>query len=266
MESKKRKGLGKTGSKLLSLLSSKNNEEVFTIKEAKDISRIKGPTLRKLLFDMERNGWIERIERGKYLIHPLDAGLGTHRTHPFIIARKMVKPYYIGFLSALNHHGVSAQVSRTVFIATTKKKRSLSFQSQEFRFVVLDKKRFFGFEEEWVGNMKFNISELEKTVVDCLFLPEYGGGLSEVIKAFGEKMDYEKLCDYAIKMDDVSIVKRLGYILDALAIDTPAKEKLLKNVSGSYCPLDSTIGKSGKKNAKWRIIENVSNDELQVEL
>jgi len=266
MVSKIRKGLGGLGSKLLSVLSATKQEEVFTIKDAEDASGRHGPALRKLLHDLERNGWVERIERGKYLINPLESGIkAEHGTHPFIIARKLVAPYYIGFQSALNYYGITEQVSNKIFVATIKKKRPVSFHNEQYHFVSLEKKRFFGVKEEWIGNMRFNISDKEKTVVDCLFIPEYSGGITEVVKAFREKLDYDKLYEYSTRIDNLASIKRLGYLLDILGIEATITEKLLKKVAGGYCLLDPGGPKLGKKNSKWRVIENISLKDLLVE-
>lgn len=253
-----RKGLGKLGSALLSTIS-ETGEEVFTVEEAAAVLGHGRNELRKLLHDLSRNRWIERIERGKYLILPLEAGpKAEYGTHPFIIARKLIRPYYVGFASALNHYGITEQVSKTTYIATTKPKKTLSFHSEEFRFVCLSRERFFGFRQEWMGNFKFGISEAEKTVVDCLFLPEYSGGLAEVAKAFEKGgLDHEKLYDYAVKMDDLAVLKRLGFILDAMNIKTSIKGRLLEKIRGGYCLLDTCGRKAGPKNDKWRVIENV---------
>ncbi len=270
MEPKKttaRKGLGKLGARLLSSISAEKRSEVFTMKDAQDTMGIKGSGLRKLLFDLAENKWIERIERGKYLILPMEAGpVANYGTHPNVIARKLVSPYYIGFASALNYYGITEQVGRTTYIVTTKPKRTMIFQAEEYRFVTFPKKRFFGIGEEWIGDLKFKISEKEKTVVDCLYMPEYSGGLTEVAKAFREKLDYEKMCEYAVRMDDLATLKRLGFLLDALNIKTGVKEKLLPKVAGGYCLLDTCGPKTGPKSKKWRVIENITREELRLEL
>ena len=261
----KRGGLGALGARLLSAVSAKP-EEVFSVKDAEKAAGMKGPKLRKLLHDLAENKWIERIERGKYLAIPLEAGWsGNYGTHPFAIARKLIAPYYIGFASALNYRGVTEQVGRTTFVATTKKKTLVRFHAQEYKFVSLPEKRFFGFTEEWMGRLKVGISDEEKTVVDCLFLPEYSGGLTEVAKAFRRKLDFEKLCEYALKMDDLATVKRLGCLLDVLGVKTPVLKKLLAEAAGGYCLLDPTGPKNGFKNRKWRVLENVSRKDLRQE-
>jgi predicted transcriptional regulator of viral defense system len=267
MKRAKRGGLGPAEAEALANLSSERIDEVFTVTEAEKTLGISGSRLRKLLFDLAEGKWVERIERGKYLIIPLQAGShANYGVHPFIIARKLASPYYVGFASALNYHGITEQVSRTVYISTTKQKKSLYFHADKYYFVKLVKQRFFGYEEEWMGNVKFNISDVEKTFIDCLYLPEYAGGLTETVKAFKMHMDFDKVYDYALRMESPSLLKKLGYLLDALKPEEEVADKLLAKVSGGYCRLD-TIGKRGGTiNKKWRVIENIELKDLKAEL
>ncbi len=261
-----RGGLGPGEAAALSTLSSGFLDQVFTVREAEKALKMKGGRLRKLLFDLAESRWIERIERGKYLLIPLEAGPGaSYGTHPFMYARKLATPYYIGFASALNYYGITEQVSRTTYVATTKQKKPLGFHAQRYQFVRLDRKRFFGFEEEWLGRVTFRISDREKTVVDCLFMPEYSGGISEIAKAFKEKLDIGKLCEYAFRMEDMATVKRLGYLLDKLKVNKASAEKLLLDIGGGYCLLDTAGPRTGAKNKKWKVIENIDTNGLGAE-
>ena len=263
---KTRGGLGPLEAVALSTLSSEFVDEVFTMPEARRVLRMDGPRLRKLLFDLADSRWIERIEKGKYALIPMEAGPGAnYGTHPFILARKMVAPYYIGFASALNYHGITEQVGRTVYVASTRQKKPIDFHATRYSFVNIGKPRFFGYKEEWIGKVKFNISDVEKTVIDCLYLPEYGLGLSETVKAFKAKPDIGKMRDYALRMKSGSLVKRLGFLLDSLGADERMAEELSAKVSGGYCLLDATGPKFGKPNKKWHIIENIGVEDLKVE-
>lgn len=262
----KRGGLGPLESVALSTLSSQFIDEVFTVPEASRALKMVGPRLRKLLFDLADSRWLERIEKGKYALIPLQAGPGaSYGTHPFIYARKLTSPYYVGFSSALNYHGITEQVGRTVYIASTHPKKPIDFHATHYCFVRLPKPRFFGFKEDWLGKVKFNISDVEKTVVDCLYLPQYGAGLSETVKAFKSKPDLRKMCDYALRMESGSLIKRLGFLLDALDMDKQITSELAAKVGGGYCLLDATGPKTGRLNKKWRIIENVRMDDLLAE-
>ncbi len=267
MKKQIRRGLGPLEGVLLSKLVAELREEVFTFTEAKKVLGIGNRKLSNLLYRLAESKWLEHIERGKYIFLPLEAGpKADYATNPLIIARKLVSPYYIGFATALNHYGMTEQVSRITYIVSVKPKKSMKFHEEEYRFVTLDKKRFFGFKEEWLGNMKFNISDKEKTVIDCLFMPEYCGGVIEAVKAFKGKLDYEKLYGYSLRMNDASVVKRLGYIMDVLELEPKTTKKLLEKVGGGFALLDPTGRKNGNLSKKWRIIENLSARDLKAEL
>lgn len=63
------------------------------------------------------------------------------------------------------------------------------------------------------------IADQEKTLIDCIDKQQYAGGISEVAKGLWEakkEIDFEKLIEYAIKMENKSLLKRLGYLLDLL--------------------------------------------------
>jgi predicted transcriptional regulator of viral defense system len=265
MKKEIQRSLGPLEGNLLSKLAGELREEVFAFNEAKKVLGISNRKLSNLLYRLEEGGWLERIERGKYIFLPLEAGPeARYATNPLIIARKLSNPYYVGFATALNYYGMTEQISRTTYIAGLKPKKSIQFHEEEYRFVTLAKGRFFGFREEWLGNMKFNISDKEKTVIDCFFMPQYCGGMIEAVKSFKEKLDYEKLHDYALRMRDLSVIKRLGFVWETLEIEPKITNKLLEKVGGGFALLDPYGRKGGPINKRWRVIENIS--DLKAEL
>ena len=53
-----------------------------------------------------------------------------------------------------------------------------------FQFIYHNKNHFFGVKKIWVDNFhKVKCSDLEKTFIDCLFKPDYAGGVVEIAKA-----------------------------------------------------------------------------------
>lgn len=47
--------------------------------------------------------------------------------------------------------------------------------------------------------------------------PEHSGGIDEIAKAiyfYHEELDFVKIREYALKMRNITIFKRMGYILD----------------------------------------------------
>jgi len=158
-----------------------------------------------------------------------------------------VKPYYISFWSALNYHGLSDQIPKSVFISTNKAKKPLVILHTEFVFVQIKEDRFFGIEKIEIEGRKINISNINKTIVDCLDHPEHSGGIEEVARAiyFNHKeLNFKKIKEYALKMKNITILKRLGYILEKINLFEEYKSifKDIKLTKG-YSKLDTICRK-----------------------
>ncbi len=77
-----------------------------------------GPTS-QFLERLQSKGWIRRIRRGRFAVIPLSSGEGrSPQLHEFVVAMELVSPAVIAYWSALNHHGMTEQLPRTVFVAT----------------------------------------------------------------------------------------------------------------------------------------------------
>ena len=273
-----RLGIGKKSSRLLSELA-ENNRSIFTVDDAvkilkhaefrrrnfgvlkrRSLSTERKSSVIKLLHDLTKNKWLFRLSRGKYLILPLEAGVKPEFTeHEFIIASNLITPSYISYWSALNYYGFTEQVSKTIFVATTKRKREMNLLGLKIKFVTIKKDKFFGFKNILVNNHPVNIAEKEKVIIDSLDFPRNCGGIVEVIKAIDsgkEELDFRKLEDYAKKMKNQAVINRLGYILGLLNI----KNNLIPGKH--YVFLDPLLKKKLSYNAKWKIIENISKTDL----
>ena len=106
---------------------------VFSIEDAikLDSSRDRRKTV-KCLQALEKEGWIERLYRGKYMIIPLGAEKGKYTEHEFVLASSIVQPYAIAYWSALSYWGLTSQIPNTVFIQTTKRSKKLKLLGLDF--------------------------------------------------------------------------------------------------------------------------------------
>jgi predicted transcriptional regulator of viral defense system len=245
---------------LLDLLASKKN--VFTIDDAKKLSGMNNNVLRVLLHRLEKSGWIERIEKGKYMIVPLGERKGEYTLNEFVIGSVLVKPYAISYWSSLNYHGLTEQIPHTIFLQTIsrKKNRDMNVFGLNYKIVKIKERKFFAIDGVWLDDLQIKITDPEKTVVDCLDLQQYSGGIIEVAKAIKNgNLNSEKLSDYALKMNNSGVVRRLGYLCDMFNFDIELSYKKQRN----YLYLDSYMEKSGSKNSKWNLIVNVDLRNLE---
>ena len=244
---------------LLNLLAKEGN--TFTFNDALKTSHLSTKSLQKVLYRLKQSGAIERIEKGKYLIIPLGAEKGKYTLHEFVIGSLLVEPYSIAYWSALNYYGLTEQIPTTVFIQTITRKFNFNPEvfGVQYKIVKIKEPKYFGIRKEWIDETPINITDKEKTIIDCLDKPQYCAGIIEVTKALkNNKFDRKKLEDYAQRIGNSGVLRRLGYLCELLNI----KIKLPKLNIRNYLLLDPTMPEKGPKSAKWRLIINLDDKML----
>ena len=248
------------------ILEFKNkNLEIVTIDEASKILKIRKSRMWNIFYRLEKKGWLERIEKGKYLIVPFYAKEGWLE-HPFVLASKLVNNYYISYRSALSYHGLTEQIPVYVYIATTQRKGRLEreLQMYKFRFIKINKNKFFGYKRESINNKEVFIAEKEKAIIDCLDKERYSGTVIEITKALSSNLiKINKIKKYAIMMRNASLIRRLGYLLDLLKKDS---SNLINHI-GKHREVYLSTRLPKKKieiNKKWRLIINVDKKDLLI--
>lgn len=245
-----------------------SEKRVFTVSEAAQMLNVSNIIASKIIHHLTKKRKLQRIEKAKYLLIPPEAWkTGEYTEEGIIVASQLIEPYYLSYWTALSFHGWTEQPSRTIFVATPKIKKPVELQGITIRFVKLAPKRFFGFEVQWVGNQKVTVADSEKSIVDCLDQPRYCGEIVEVVKGLwnGRKeLDFQKLLDYALRMKNGAVLKRLGFLMDVLEIHKPTiRNNLLKNITPNFALLDpGEKGQPGNPNREWRIYVNVAPDNL----
>jgi predicted transcriptional regulator of viral defense system len=238
------------------LKSMAKENQVFSFDQLYQKTRIKKEILWVILSRLENQGFIERIEKGKYLIIPLSGEKGKYTLHEFVIGSYLVKPYAISYWSALHFYGFTEQIPSTVFVQTTarKKKSLLEIFGVKYRIVRVKQEKFYGLRKEWIEETPVNITDKEKTIIDCLDKPKYAGGIIEVAKALKTgSLNYQQLSTYALQIDNYSVVRRLGYLCERMDIDLalpPPKSK-------KYLLLDPRMPSKGFNDPKWRLVINL---------
>jgi predicted transcriptional regulator of viral defense system len=227
-------------------------EEGKTIFAIKDALRVVGPNAKEVVRRLAAKKWVLPLKRGLYAMVPLDVGVkgaDAFVVHNFVVASMLAEPYYIGYWSALNHHGLTDQIPRTTFIATTKARHVVQVLDAEYYFVNVAKSKFFGWQEIEVDDRRVRISDPEKTVADCLDHPEHCGGIEQVARAIyfsHEEIDLKRVVEYAKRMGNLTILKRFAYVLEATG--------LLSDYGKLLSP------KQGKHNSRWKLLINYKID------
>jgi len=267
----KDKNISKQSGQLLSYFIEQDRDR-FTYREAfAALPDSKEGAIRELLSDMTRRGLLFRLRRGVYQIIPYEQDASNYLPDWHLAAAGLVKDayYYIGYYSALQIHQLITQPSLKEQIVVSKQQSpsTIVVQNVTFQFIYHNPTHFFGATKTWIDNYhQVPCSDLEKTIVDCLFRPDYAGGIVEVAKALltaKRQIQFDKLLRYVQQFGSQAVGKRLGFLLEALDIQTPIIDSLQKHKTTSYTLLDTELPKSGPFISRWSIQQNLDTATIQ---
>lgn len=226
--------------------------------------------VKRLLSDMTRRGLLMRVKDGLYYVIPFEQDPETFMPDWHLLSQYLVgdAEYYIGYFSALQIHSLTTQPNLKEQIVVNKqiKPSTLMVKGIPFQFIYHNEAHFFGNKKTWIDSFnKVQCSDLEKTFIDCLFKPQYAGGITEIAKAIHkskDKIDYPKLLDYAKRFNSQAVIKRLGFLLELLEIENLVIDKLQKLRTNSFVLLEPSYPKEGKTIFRWAIQQNLDNNSI----
>jgi len=281
------KTLGPASAELLLRLSGEG-KAIFSIADAQAITNKGYKATATLLGQLAHKGWLVRLVPGKYLIVPLEAGLESiPMADRYVIAREVLAPlpYYISHYSAMELHQMTTQPVNTVYVTVPRQRASRVIAGVEYRFVYTNRRFFWGWETTWATDQEqVRVSDLEKTLLDCVVRPELCGGLAELArglwlrKACPERsrrddLDEDRLVAYVRRLDHKAGAKRIGFLLETLraepqdeayGLGRPETIATLRSfINRRYTLLDPTLPDVGTYRARWRLRINLDPEELK---
>lgn len=242
------------------------NSEAFEV-----LSKSSRPTINQLLSDMTKRGLLMRIKDGVYYIIPYEKDPDNFMPDWHLLTENLVNgsDHYISYYSALQIHNLITQPSLKQQIVVAKQIRpsTINVKDVPFQFIYHNSNHFFGVKKIWIDNFhKVKCSDLEKTFVDCLFKPNYAGGIVEIAKAIyisKDKIKFDKLFEYVKEFNSQAVIKRLGFLLENLDINNSIVIKLKKLKTASYVVLDTELPKEGKRLSSWGIQQNIDLETIK---
>ena len=217
-------GLGKADRQRLSAVL-RGTKGTVSVTEAAEILGMPGNSTAKLLSRWAKKGWLSRVRRGLYIPVPLESRTAdVPLEDAWVIADKLYGPCYIGGWSAAEYWDLTEQIFRTVIVLTTQRprKRKQSIKGTEFLLRTVSDNAMFGLKAVWRGQVKVNVSDPTRTVLDMLSDPQLGGGLRSAVDMFrnyinSDKKDLGLLINYAEQLGNGAVFKRLGFLLEKYA-------------------------------------------------
>jgi predicted transcriptional regulator of viral defense system len=257
---KQLRGIKKRAREQLALLI-RGTKQSFTIDEAAKILGIDNQIAARILFRFNQNGWVSRIKRGIYIVTPLESSTPDAVIEDsWIIANKLFSPCYIAGWSALEYWHLTEQIFNTTVVITTKKTRKLhvDIKGSKFWLKVSYLNNNLGLKPIWRNDVKVQVSDPSRTIIDILDDPMLAGGIRLVLDALhnyfvSEHKNCDLLIQYAENSKNQTIYKRLGFLLEYLNMQELEFISLCKQkISSGYSKLDPQL-KCNKLIKKWHL-------------
>ncbi len=264
------KTLGPSSAQLLLRLS-EQGKNIFSIEDGQEITQQSYNATTFLLGELVRKRWLVRLVPGRYLIVPLEAGLeGIPMADRYVIAREVLgsAEYYISHYSAMQLHQMTTQPVNTVYVTVPRQKRSRMIAGVEYRFVQASRRYFWGWESIWATPQeRVHVSDLEKTLLDCVVRPQLCGGVGELGKGLWlvkDELNESRLVAYAERLGHKAAARRIGFLLQTYELAASDTLAALRSYGRrGFDPLDPTLPEQGAHNADWRLRINLDPEELK---
>ena len=254
------KGLGKADRERLSAVLRATKGTVSVAQAAKALGMPALPVA-KMLARWANAGWLSRVRRGLYVPVPLESRTAdVPLADPWIIAAQLYAPCYIGGWSAAEYWDLTEQIFRTVVVVTTQlpRDRNPTIKQTDFLLKTAQKKALFGLKAVWRGQVKVEVSDPTRTILDMLNDPLLGGGIRSTADMFknylrSEKKNLSLLIDYADKLGNGAVFKRLGFLLEKFsAADEDVIAQCRERLTAGNAKLDPSM-ETDKLVTRWRL-------------
>jgi len=182
----------------------------------------------------KKRGLISQVRRDLYVVTDLasQASLVTK----FEIAGNLTPTSYLSYHTALEYHGLAHQVFYEMYVSSKESFNSFDYEGITYTF-------FRSTSDAGVMNPKTDslvrVTDLERTVLDCINRIDLSGGLEELVQCFAiiTYIDENKLSAYLHHFDKQILYQKAGFILGYFQ-----KEMKLSNAFFETCK--SKIGES----------------------
>ncbi len=258
-------GLSRSGRRELASIFSRG-QRTTTVEDAAAALGLSRGAAAKRLAAWASGGWLRRIRRGLYLAVPVDAPDPlTWTEDPWYLADLVWHPCYITGWSAANHWSLTDQVFRSTVVATTTRVRRVDQHLVGNSYLVhhvRDDRLEWGLNAEWRHERRILVAEPARTVAELLDAPVLGGGIrhvAEILDAYllDGDTDLDALIGVLDRLDNGAAFKRLGFLLEHLAVDDPGgMAALSERITAGVSSLDPSQPAVGSRSSKWGLLVN----------
>lgn len=160
---------------------------------------------------MQVDNRIKKIKRDVYSI--VDPTIGSEYADKYMIASAITKSSYVAYHSALEYHGIANQVYNCIYVAG--EQRFASFDFKGVGYIYTKSPGISAGVMHIDKGCDLKVTDLERTLIDCINNLSLAGGIEEIIKALDSvSFIYEnKLIEYLDCYNTSILYRKVGYLL-----------------------------------------------------
>lgn len=219
------------------------------------------------LWRLTTKGNLVRVKEGLYAaVPPEHVGSEYEFDRYLLFDRAMGRAGALAFHSALELHGAANSRFTTVFYLSVKRSKPFEFQSIYYRPVLASK--IFGTTVHYLGDQPVNVTDKERTFLDCIRRPDLCGGVEEYLKSLEAftLLDPLKLMDYLERFDERGLYNRAGFVLSHLKDSIRVPDHLLDHLRAKIGPnaiyLEPGKRSGGRLVKEWNLLVPRDLEEL----
>jgi predicted transcriptional regulator of viral defense system len=211
-------------------------------------------------------GRLVHVRREIYARVPEGELAGQFQVDPYLVASRLAKDAVIAYHAALQLLGKAHSISSNVNYLTAKRAKPFAFQGTHFIPTlvptVLRSLPDFGggIREEVRNGVNLRVTNYERTLVDVLDAPDYGGGWEEIWRSLEsiEFFNLDFVVEYALKLNSALTIARVGFFLeqhrDALMVEERHLQPLRARAPKRRQYFERRKRKGGKLVHDWNLI------------
>jgi hypothetical protein len=224
-------------------------------------------TANQMLIRLEKKGWLQRVERGRYIFVELTAAKPNPIAEDaLVLAMDLFSPCYLSGWTAAEHWGLTEQIFNSILVYSSAYQRTSEKKVGGINFVLRRVKdnEIFGTKIVWSSSRKIVMADKHRTIIDILNRPVDGGSsvvAFEICKEYfvSPDADFQTLLRYAERLGNGAVFKRLGLIAENIV---PSQKEFtdtcFRNISKGISLFDPSGPKKGQISSKWNLRMNIA--------
>jgi predicted transcriptional regulator of viral defense system len=210
-------------------------------------------TAKDLLLNYNKQGLVVQIRRNLYSVTDL-ATKATAATK-YEIGSHISSSSYISYHSALEYHGIAHQVFHNLSISSNT--RFNDFDFEDMHYVYCKSNIPVGIEIPSMDSL-VRVTDLERTIIDCLDRLNRAGGLEEFIHCLSmvTYLNENKLLDYLAAYNKAFLYKKVGFVLQRFQVQlklSPGFIAICKQKGAAHVKYLTDAGESDTFFKEWNI-------------